>query len=184
MLNKKYLEYTFMHRKAFLFVVNKLIKNPVDKDIMLIRAKWHDLDKAFLYTLIDKKTASAYHRRTAPHHMEPLNETPKDKYDIMEAVFDFECAGYTKEDKPLNAYDTIRKYSYTHTNEMMKVIRELGIAESYRNTPHDPEWLTFLEQQPKITYENMQRDIYLWIFKKQDMAKNAFNFANSILTEK
>lgn len=111
MRNEKYLGYTFQHRRAFLFVVNKLIKDPVDKAIMLQRAKWHDLDKAFLYTLIDKKTASAYHRRMAPHHMEQQNKMDKNRYDIMEAVLDFECAGYTKSDKPLNAYDTVHAKS-------------------------------------------------------------------------
>lgn len=70
------------------------------KDVLLRRAEFHDIDKVMLYLITTKKNASFIHRAYSVHHME--NSDIKCIIDIFEAVMDYESAGYTKEDKPLN----------------------------------------------------------------------------------
>lgn len=103
MFNQRYIDYTFAHRLAFRFVVETILEDPEDYEVMVARAEAHDLDKVLLYTLVPKEEASYYHRRTSPHHPQENNNVFKDRYDLLEAVIDFECAGYTKANKPLNA---------------------------------------------------------------------------------
>lgn len=177
MLNMGYLHYTFAHRQAFKFVVEKLLKNTIYYDEMMKREKYHDLDKALLYTLIDKKSASKYHRNTSNHHME--NDNPKDIMDYVEAVIDYECAGYTKEDKPLNAYDTVLKYQPNHSDKLMEIMHQLGIDKSYANTPTDAEWVAYAKEIP--TDEKIMYEIYNYIYEYPNTSKLVFEYAKSVL---
>jgi len=167
MKNIGYLEYTYMHRRAFAFLVEKLIKDEDDKKEMRKRAEVHDLDKALMYTMIEKSEASKIHRNTQRHHME--NRGNKDKYDIMEAVFDFESAALTKPDKPLNAYDTVKKYNPYHADELLACIHELGIDSSYVRKP-DAEFEDFCKQYIPITEEKILGEIYSYIAQKPEEA--------------
>lgn len=160
MKNYNHLVYTFLHRKAILYTIHKLIKDENLKQEMLKRAAIHDLDKAVLYTLIGKKEASVYHRMTAAHHMD--NNIPKSYEDYVEAVIDYESAGYTKEDKPLNAYDTVRQYHPKHEEELLKVIRELGIDSSYKNSD-DEDFKNFISIYLPVTEEMVLEEIYTYL---------------------
>lgn len=162
MKNFEFCLYTYKHRKAIEYLVHKLIK---DKDIkleMLHRIKNHDLDKMALYQLLDKNEASRIHRETAPHHME--NAFPKTKIDYIEAVLDYESAGYTKPDKPLNAYDTINKFEEKNLldketiTELKTVLKELGIDSSYSVT-EDKEGMEYLSKFENATEEEVKQEL-------------------------
>ena len=65
----------------------------------------HDLDKVILYPILGKTLTHNLHRKLSNHHYR--NGDIKNK---IEAAFDWECARFTKPDKPLDAYDTWKKY--------------------------------------------------------------------------
>lgn len=182
MLNKSYLQYTFLHKQALIFVIQKHIKDAELKARLLQRAKWHDLDKAFLYTKIPKKLASAYHRTHSAHHADIVNTMSKAYDDLLEAVMDYECAGYTKADKPLNAYDTLNTYDFHYKDEMLNITHALGIDHSYQNTPDNVEWQEFQKSMPKITDEYMINSIHEWLFQFPDKAKEYMDYVDRVRT--
>ena len=89
----KKINYTWQHKKAFLKTEKELYgKNS-------FRAYFHDLDKLLMYIIgIPKHIAHNIHVATAPHHI----QNGKVKCPKM-AVIDWECARFTKKDKPLTA---------------------------------------------------------------------------------
>ena len=91
----QYVKYTLRHRKA----LNDLAKT---KGYYF---PFHDLDKVILYPILGKKLTHKLHRMWSSHHYR--NGDIKNK---IEAAFDWECARFTKPDKPLDAYDTWKKY--------------------------------------------------------------------------
>lgn len=109
--------YTVRHRKAF---------RTVEKDLfgkVSLRGLLHDLDKLFLYLLFDKKTVSKIHRKYSRHH----ERSARTKIDFKQMVIDWECARYTKPDKPLNARETLYKF-YPHLeSKILPVINELNL---------------------------------------------------------
>lgn len=134
------ISYTMEHRLALRFLLDTLIQESPFYDELDERLFIHDLDKCLFLALGgDRKGASALHRDSAPHHMEG-NPSPN-KGDILEAILDYESAGYTKPDKPLNAYDTVIVWGKPHADELIAAMEELGIASSYENTPNDVEWV-------------------------------------------
>lgn len=85
--NLEHLEYTFEHRQAFAFTAAKLFGTDLLYPMLVKRARTHDLDKAFLYALVGKQEASAFHKLVSSHHIE--NTTPKSKLDLLEAYVDW-----------------------------------------------------------------------------------------------
>lgn len=117
MKNKERIEYTLAHRKAFRNVEKKLLGRNT------FRSLFHDLDKVFLYRFFDYKKVHNWHRNHAGHH-EPKAKT---KADFVQMVIDWECARFTKPDKPLNARETLDKY-YPHlSDKVLPIIKELGL---------------------------------------------------------
>lgn len=47
--------------------------------------------------------------------------------DYREMVIDWECARYTKPDKPLNAYDTLYYLYPQLESKILPILKELGI---------------------------------------------------------
>lgn len=178
MVNTDFMKYTYMHRKAFEFTVMKMIKNLETRRLLLLRARKHDLDKQMLYTLIGKKESSAWHRANSSHHME--NDIQKNYYDMVEAVIDYECAGYTKPDKSRNAYDTVIELKPAHSDELMQIIRQLGAAEHYRNTPQDEDWIKYCQTIPEPTDENMMDEIYWYITAYPGYATRVYQYATEV----
>lgn len=175
MENLNYLQYTYMHRKAFEFTVRKLIKDETIRQALLTRARKHDLDKSLLYTLIDKEVASDYHRSTCSHHME--NSDNKNRLDKMEAVVDFECAGYTKADKPRNAYRTVMDFKPRHMDDLLDIMKEWGIDSDYKNTPQDSDWVEYAKSIPEPTEENILNEIYWYIITYPGEAREVYSYA-------
>lgn len=128
--NYDYCKYTYLHRKALAYYINKNHYLTVDeKKELLRRAKIHDMDKLTLYLFRDKEKASKYHRDHVSHHIKKDN--PYSKYDLLESIFDYECAALTKPDKPLNAYDTVMKYYIEFKDSYIPELKRLHMDSSY-----------------------------------------------------
>ena len=117
MKNKDRIKYTLDHRKAFRKIEKQLL------GYNTIRSLFHDLDKVFLYMFFDYKKVHQWHRNNMPHH----TVKAKTHSDFVQMVIDWECARYTKPDKPLNARETLAKYYPELTDKVLPVIEELGI---------------------------------------------------------
>ena len=89
-----------------------------------LRFLFHDLDK-ILWILISKdvKKASHIHRMLSKHHTESKSTNP----DYLQMVIDWECARYTKKDKPLNARETLYKYYPEYEKEIVPILRQLKL---------------------------------------------------------
>lgn len=159
MRNFDYLQYTYLHRKAFYYTVNKLVKDESDMKEMMARFKRHDMDKMVMYTIMDKKDASHYHRTHQSHHVD--NNLKKTYYDYMEMVIDWECAAITKPDKPLNAYDTLHKYYPQLEEQITPILEKFGINMSYVN--NDEEAKKYVEQFTPVTEEDILSDITTYL---------------------
>lgn len=134
MNNFGYCKYTYLHRKSLeYFIKNNKYLNDEDRNILLEHAKYHDLDKMVLYLFWTKDEASKYHKQHNRHHID-TNIDPNyvpNRWDVLESIFDFECAAATKEDKPLNAYDTILKYFKDMLDLYLPYLKELHMDSSY-----------------------------------------------------
>lgn len=168
MKNLEYCKYTYRHRRALEYLVNKLIKSEDEKNIMLKRIKKHDMDKMLMYQFLEKENASKLHREYASHHLE--NNPEKDYFDMLEAIFDYEVAGYTKPDKPLNAYDTIIQYKKDKISDnlfkhLMSILKEFGMDKSYSVT-EDKEGMEYLSQFNEVTEEMIQEELLNYILER------------------
>ena len=84
----------------------------------------HDLDKIYLIIkLNDTKKASQIHRKNSNHHTESNSTNP----DYLQMVIDWECARYTKLDKPLNARQTLNKYYPELTDTITPILNSLNL---------------------------------------------------------
>ncbi len=119
-------QYTWWHKLAFLRIERQLLGHNT------LRGYMHDIDKLLLlYPLAlitghNKKWASHYHRKYNRHHTE--NRYTKTRRDYIEMIIDWECARYTKTDKPLNAYETMNKYYPELKPYLLPIMRELGLV--------------------------------------------------------
>ena len=179
MRNFDYCAYTYRHRKALVYTINKIIKDENVKNIMLEKAKIHDMDKMVLYLFIEKSVASDYHRRTASHHVN--SEAEKTYYDYLEAVLDYECAGYTKPDKPYNVFDIINifhdsgRFDDKITEKLLNITKELGINYSYSVT-EDVEGMNYMKQFEEVTEEMILAEVLEYVDTNRN---NVFHFWNS-----
>lgn len=108
--NFKFIKYSLKHWAA----LNKLA---IQKKVWHWRFLLHDLDKVILYCFISKEKASAWHKEHSKHHVR--NNTVQDP---LQAVLDWECARFTKPDKPLTARETWKKY-YSEVKNVEPYIR-------------------------------------------------------------
>ena len=117
MKNADRIKYTIEHRKAFRKIEKQLLGHNT------VRSLFHDLDKVFLYMMFDYKKVHNFHRNHSRHHMKKA----RTHSDFVQAVVDWECARYTKPDKPLNARETMEKYYSEHKDKIIPVLEELGL---------------------------------------------------------
>ena len=144
MKNQEYIEYTYRHRKIVNYLAEKYIK----------QIKEHDIDKIYMYLFYEKKEVSKIHREISKHHQ---NEKEKAEADYEEMALDWESARYTKEDKPLNAYDTLYKYYPELEKQILPILKEWGIAHS--NMPKDKEVEEYAKKIRSTTIEEIKEAI-------------------------
>lgn len=113
-------KYTINHKKAFLKVEKQLLGYNTPRGYL------HDVDKLFMYIFLSKKQTHKIHRKISRHH---VNNRYKSKQDYIEMIIDWECARYTKKDKPLNAYETLCKYYSQLKEEIEPIMKELKLIK-------------------------------------------------------
>lgn len=113
------IKYTKDHRKAFRKIEKEILGHNTWRSIV------HDLDKVILYNIWPHNKVKNFHRSTARHHVE--NNIKKTRNDYIEMIIDWECARYTKPDKPLNAYDTLYKWYPELENEILPILKEFKL---------------------------------------------------------
>ena len=116
------IKYTLEHRKAFKKVEKELLGHNTWRSFV------HDIDKVILYNFLEHKKVKEFHRKKARHHVE--NEINKKRADYIEMIIDWECARYTKPDKPLNAYDTLYKIYPELEEKILPILKEFNIAHT------------------------------------------------------
>lgn len=136
--------YSCVHRRAIAYVAEKMFASDPDYAQLIERVRYHDLDKMYLYTLVDKKSASAYHKATSPHHAENSHEMTR--VDMLEAICDWECAAYTKADKTGNAYDAMKRLQPRGANRMFEIMSIYEMDRSYEISDAEEGWKEFLER--------------------------------------
>lgn len=112
--------YTKEHRKAFRKIEKELLGHNTWRSLV------HDIDKVILYNIWPHKKVKEFHRSKARHHVE--NNIKKTRNDYIEMIIDWECARYTKPDKPLNAYDTLYNWYPELEKEILPILKEFNIA--------------------------------------------------------
>ena len=118
--NQRYkIKYSLKHRKAFLDLEKKLLgKNT-------IRGYLHDVDKIILYHFLPTEFVHTCHQWWAKHHQ----RRAKSHDDFVQMVIDWECARFTKPDKPLNAYDTLYKFYPHMEDKILPILDELNLIK-------------------------------------------------------
>ena len=111
------IKYTLDHRKAFRMVEKKLLGHNT------LRGYLHDFDKVFLYLVMDTKRASKLHRSYSRHHA----KNAKTHADYVQMVIDWECARFTKPDKPMNARETLDVLYPELKDKVLPIIEELRL---------------------------------------------------------
>lgn len=150
--NIEYIKYTYKHRKIVMFLAEKYIK--YRKNEVLEQVKKHDMDKLFLYLFYNKKDASSIHRNLTSHHE---NALPKNYVDYVEMVLDWESARYTKPDKPLNAYDTLYKYYPSMEENVLPILKELGLDVSKKDAQEDV--LNYAKSLDNISIKDIENEM-------------------------
>ena len=131
-----HIKYTLEHKLAIMALSYEFL-GYISKRIIL-----HDTEKLVLYTMMDPKNAHNLHRGYSIHHSENfLHGGPKAAtMNRTEAIFDYECARYTKPDKPLNAYETIKKYFPSDFKDQENILRDFGICSSEKKDCDFKKW--------------------------------------------
>ena len=166
MRNFEWCVYTYKHRIAFIYVAKRVIKNDLLLKKMLERGKIHDIDKQLLYLFVPWEEAVEYHITHRSHHLESKGE--KTYEDLVEMIIDFECAPYTKPDKPLNCYDFVHKLiewgeiDENLANRHFDIMHEFEIDSSYDVTQEE-QCIHFLNSLPEVTEEMILLDIMEYV---------------------
>lgn len=169
MKNFEYCAYTYRHRQAIKYLIEKIIHDEELKTEMLKRAELHDIDKLVMYQVLERKDVHNIHSKTVSHHM--TNDIPKSYNDYVEAILDYESAGYTKPDKPLNAYDfvikmrTKGKFSEELCDKLLAICADLGIDRSYSVT-EDIEGMNYLAQFEDVTEDMIVNELKRYFEKR------------------
>ena len=171
MKNLKWCIYTYRHRRAFEYCVRKYIHDSALREEMQRRAAVHDMDKMIMYLFMDQKDAQKLHVTTKPHHLE--NDLPRSYEDLVETVIDYECAPYTKPDKPLNAFDFTKlllQYKVldeARAESLFNIMKLLGIDHSADLT-EDAEGMEYVNNIGDVTEEMLLEEILTYINENPD----------------
>lgn len=123
----KHVPYTWNHYLAFMKVQKYVFG--------YYKYKFHDWDKLMMYIFlpfINIKKISKIHQKINKHHPIYFKNKEKilkksDKVNWEEAIIDWECARYTKPDKPLNARDTLYKFYPEYISIVEPILRKYNL---------------------------------------------------------
>lgn len=146
--NTGYQMYTLQHKQAFVAVQLSLMGGGGATESGIL----HDVDKLVTYGLMGKKEVSKLHRKYARHHIENCINCA----DCTDCIIDYECARFTKEDKPLNAYKTVMKYCPERYITLLPSLINLGLN---KETDVDIDFRLWNQQQKYLTEYMARRNI-------------------------
>ena len=131
-----HIKYTLAHKLAIMALSYEYLGH-VSKRLLL-----HDTEKLVLYTMMNTRKAHDLHRMNSVHHHEVFSaDTAAASMDsYTEAVLDYECARYTKPDKPLNAYATIKRYYADDFMAQEPILELLGICSPENHDCDFKKW--------------------------------------------
>lgn len=116
-INKGRIKYSKEHRKAFRIIEKQLL------GYNTVRSLFHDLDKIILYNFFEYKTVHDFHTNHMKHH----SKKAKSQTDFIQMVIDWECARFTKPDKPLNARETLYKFYPELEDNVIPILETFGL---------------------------------------------------------
>ena len=137
-------KHTYLHRIALKKVVDDLFDKVKTKKLVFENKydwiylvddvhsilEYHDMDKMINYLYLSKRETHIIHRANSYHHLDNL--LPKDYKNYFEMILDWECAAITKPDKLLNAYDTLMTHYPEYKDEILPILKCLGMDSSYK----------------------------------------------------
>lgn len=174
-----YVKYTLEHKIAIMALSYEYL-GYISKRIML-----HDIEKLVLYAIMDKKEASKLHRATSIHHQNNfhLYEGKQAYNNRKESVLDYECARYTKSDKPLNAYSTIQKYYFEDYEKSKYILDEFSINSSENHDCMFERWDLVANIYMPIFEEVVTETVtaMLNLFKDNNIESHLKNFNQYLL---
>lgn len=144
----KHIGYTWKHYKAY----NKLQMETFG----FLRYKYHDCDKLLMYIFLPflgKDLIKKLHKKFSPHH---LQYDTVDASRCTAALFDWECARFTKPDKPANAYATIYKKDRSAKQEEVL----FDILTTLHHLNPNIELKSNVEVDPKHYLKDDSRTVY------------------------
>ena len=174
MFNTEYIKYTIKHNKAINMLAEKM---GIDASI-LKRIRYHDMDKALNYLIKSAITAHKEHVTNASHHLE--SHVERQISDYIEMVLDWESARYTKEDKPLNAFQTLNKYYSEHKTCIKPILERLNLNKD--SCAMIPEIYAKLKNVD-VTNEEVLNNIIDYInYLRKNKIKIYYNLNEAVLT--
>lgn len=139
MLNFAQVKYSIMHRD----VVRLLARKYSNDENFLKQIEYHDMDKVLLYLQESILSAHRKHLLAIPHHLE--SSIGKSKNDYIETIIDWDSSRYTKPDKLLNAYQTLKKLYPDYYDVIIPILKELNL--DHDDEPIDQDILDYVKNK-------------------------------------
>ncbi len=156
MKNFDKLVYTYKHRKILTYLAEKYYNN----EELIKQLENHDMDKMYSLLFYDKKDINKFHRALSTHHD---NDIPKTELDYVEMILDWESARYTKDDKPLNAYDTLIKF-YPHLeDQILPLLKKMGIDKS--TLEKEKDIVEYANTLSNVTEDDIKKELIQYVEK-------------------
>ena len=161
----KHIPYTIAHRRAFKEVSNNILGYNINP--------WHDVDKLVLYSLmpfVGKKFVNKFHRKHALHHLSWDKYINGKNLNYVEAIIDWECARYTKSDKPLDAEDTMIKYFSDFAYILYPILKKYNLLKYEYEIESSRDYAKYPAKIVKINinkYKIINTQLYYYIIEIQ-----------------
>lgn len=172
-----YIKYTMKHRKAFREVEKRL------NGRNSIRGYIHDLDKVILYLILGIRLTNKIHRRFSKHHRRAICEK-----DYLQQIIDWQSAPITKEDKPYNAYQTMKLFHNNEEGIYMHLLLKYGlITREGKMQNADLSYTNMNLDKVKVMSQSLGDWIYVYVSELKDVydflskAPKNYNYKNDLV---
>lgn len=145
MFNITQAKYSIIHNRAIKLLAEKYGLSKISYFSEQIDS--HDMDKVVGYLQDSVLTTHKNHVLHSPHHIE--SQLGQEDNAIYETILDWDSSRYTKPDKQLNAYQTLKKIYPRCVNKILPLLKRMGI-----DTDNDSLDENILEQLGTINLSN------------------------------
>lgn len=101
-------------------------KTAINLKCWKFRFLFHDIEKPFMQMIFSHKFVSKVHRKLCRHHAEFIFPMFRD---YLGMVIDWECARWTKPDKPFNARHTLEIYYPELKEKIIPILKKLNLYD-------------------------------------------------------